>query len=848
MPEVNLCKNKHTSESRFLVLCMGAPRSGLNLMTQCLRFLGFKTAGTEPGGAHAIHENLRKGIGISCFAAGDLPEGWLNTMAAENAKQDIRRLLVRHLEFSDRLIVTDAFLARVYPLWHEILAETNIQPLVVQLFRHPLEAARSLSETADLSMPLAHMIWLAYSRDMVRYCRCGRPAQIFFDQLQVDPVGVCLKLFADHDPLMMKDDHSAIAKTRLWDYVKPAFKHHHAGMASEAEKQQFAPFIRVYDNLRLLQLNHGCVKDAWTRAVQHPAGHLADDAFLDVMFQLLGHYEANDDWQSARRRPIGKIPPTLRSCFATLHVPVKKDTYEEQAIPLFLDQWQKITVNIPRPDLLMDMPLRLAPLSTMGMAIISVLEFTPLYSGGDYFFRESEQFRSKPENERERVGRVFLNRGNRTGFSFAAENCAAVKGDAIRLLSKEGLALLILSEKAEVIFSGFGRLPNCRLRLEIWIRTTADLADYKDMLRLLAGMESWQAILGTNPKKTAPSHLIYLAGIFEKSGRLDESDAVFQKAFDTHPESESLRIAYAESAMNQKRWADAICRWQDVIVLMGEKTPEKIYRKLDTAYKNQKRFPLGNPEEETAKGDSGKAEMLSMIHQCLSPALYLEIGVQEGRSFFLANCRSIGVDPMPRVGKLLGDNAQLVKMTSDNFFDDPAGDMLKSPPDLVFIDGMHLFEYVLRDFMNVEKYSSPWTLVVIDDVFPAHPAQSERRRKTRTWTGDVWKLYVVLKKYRSDLFFLPINTTPTGMLLIAGLKKDNHILLNNYGAIVKQYAADASPPVAVLARHGVFSSQNRIIPEVLAILKNARASGTSASKIVSDLAVKVKQAAIEESK
>ena len=28
--------------------------------------------------------------------------------------------------------------------------------------------------------------------------------------------------------------------------------------------------------------------------------------------------------------------------------------------------------------------------------------------------------------------------------------------------------------------------------------------------------------------------------------------------------------------------------------------------------------------------------------------------------------------------------------------------------DLVFIDGMHLFEYALRDFMNVERYCA-WT-------------------------------------------------------------------------------------------------------------------------------------------
>ncbi|WP_337133804.1 class I SAM-dependent methyltransferase, partial [Staphylococcus aureus] len=94
---------------------------------------------------------------------------------------------------------------------------------------------------------------------------------------------------------------------------------------------------------------------------------------------------------------------------------------------------------------------------------------------------------------------------------------------------------------------------------------------------------------------------------------------------------------------------------------------------------------------------------------------------------------------------------KLVRSTSDEFFFKHANEFLKQPPDLAFIDGMHLFEYALRDFINIERHSSSNTLVVIDDIYPNHPAQAERDRRTRAWTGDVWKLHAILTDYRPDL-------------------------------------------------------------------------------------------------
>jgi Methyltransferase domain len=313
-----------------------------------------------------------------------------------------------------------------------------------------------------------------------------------------------------------------------------------------------------------------------------------------------------------------------------------------------------------------------------------------------------------------------------------------------------------------------------------------------------------------------------LALIFDAFGCATAADAILEKGITIHPENISLKIAYAELASKRSDWSTAVYRWQNVAALQGEETPVKIYRNLDEAYQKLGSFPKGTPEEESHAGDGDKYEMLTLIHNHLNPKMYLEIGVQAGVSLALAKCEAIGIDPMPHVSVELPKGARVLAMTSDDFFHYHADLLVENPPDMVFIDGMHLFEYTLRDFIKVERQATPGTLVVIDDIFPAHPAQAERQRKTRTWTGDVWKLFEILNQYRTDLLILPVNVSPTGFLLIAGLNPNNQILGDNYDAVVEEYSTKMNPPKSILEREWALSSKHEAIPNVLSTLKSAR--------------------------
>src|SRR5207249_2239032 len=94
------------------------------------------------------------------------------------------------------------------------------------------------------------------------------------------------------------------------------------------------------------------------------------------------------------------------------------------------------------------------------------------------------------------------------------------------------------------------------------------------------------------------------------------------------------------------------------------------------------------------------------------------------------------------------------RLTSDEFFArHDLGEILGRPVDFAFIDGWHLFEFALRDFMNLERFCTDRPLIALHDCLP-RPREIAAREKTPqgiAWAGDVWKLILCLADFRPDL-------------------------------------------------------------------------------------------------
>jgi predicted O-methyltransferase YrrM len=182
-------------------------------------------------------------------------------------------------------------------------------------------------------------------------------------------------------------------------------------------------------------------------------------------------------------------------------------------------------------------------------------------------------------------------------------------------------------------------------------------------------------------------------------------------------------------------------------------------------------------------------DFLSRVHALHQPANYLEIGVRFGHSLALAQCRAVGIDPAYLIEAELSGEVHLKRTTSDEYFTRPdCLDVTDGQPfDFAFIDGMHLFEFGLRDFINTEEHANPWSVVIFDDVLPRNVPEAARQRHTGAWTGDVFPIIEVLRRYRPELVTILVDTAPTGLMFVLGLDPSNTTLRDNYDEIVRDF-------------------------------------------------------------
>ncbi|HET9379862.1 MAG TPA: class I SAM-dependent methyltransferase [Streptomyces sp.] len=247
-------------------------------------------------------------------------------------------------------------------------------------------------------------------------------------------------------------------------------------------------------------------------------------------------------------------------------------------------------------------------------------------------------------------------------------------------------------------------------------------------------------------------------------------------------------------------------------------------------------------------------EFLRELHKVSANRNYLEIGVNDGRSLRLSRVPSIAVDPAFKVVSEIKCDVHLVKTTSDDFFArdnplqhlkggrhpwrnlrrgrSPLGHWRRTTLDLSFIDGMHLFEYALRDFINVERHSDWTSVVVFDDMLPRNVAEAARDRHTDAWTGDVYKMIEVLARHRPDLVAVPVDTEPTGQLVVFGADPTSTVLRDTYDEIVAEYVVPdpQKVPESLLERAGAVPPEALLQAGFWGRLARARAMGLQRSR------------------
>jgi tetratricopeptide (TPR) repeat protein len=186
-------------------------------------------------------------------------------------------------------------------------------------------------------------------------------------------------------------------------------------------------------------------------------------------------------------------------------------------------------------------------------------------------------------------------------------------------------------------------------------------------------------------------------------------------------------------------------------------------------------------------------DVIARILDHLKPRTYVEIGVFQGDSLRLAKppTLAIGIDPKPQLTVPLAANQKVLAETSDAFFaaHDLRAELGGLPVDMAFVDGMHNFEYALRDFANIERHCTRDSVILIHDCYPLDRESAGRAPRAVNWSGDIWRLIVLLKKYRPDLAISTIGTPPTGLGLVRNLDPNSRVLIQHHDRLCEEFLA-----------------------------------------------------------
>ena len=156
---------------------------------------------------------------------------------------------------------------------------------------------------------------------------------------------------------------------------------------------------------------------------------------------------------------------------------------------------------------------------------------------------------------------------------------------------------------------------------------------------------------------------------------------------------------------------------------------------------------------------------------------YLEVGTQDPTSNFnkIEIQHRVSIDPFPR-GEVTFVG------TSDEYFESISEDVKY---DIIFIDGLHHNDQVLKDIENSLNHLSNTGIIVCHDCLPTTEHMQERNDHGGVWLGDVWKAIAELRVERIDLDIKVIDTDLGCGLIKTGtnvphMTNENYLIYSYY--------------------------------------------------------------------
>jgi|GEM_PF-1225771 len=371
---------------------------------------------------------------------------------------------------------------------------------------------------------------------------------------------------------------------------------------------------------------------------------------------------------------------------------------------------------------------------------------------------------------------------------------------AIEHFKKSYPALWLMNSDIQISREAIGRIKNVMDREDIKILSPSFNSCWRQMKKAGSGLREVKFVEFTAP--------VIKTDLFDAIGLFDENitkgytvDADFcwtaaQKGFKTYVDDDSSFIhlehrtvkeigqiaTYSREATQemQKVLRDKYgASWRQL--LMGE--PVRQTRPLPPRRPAMNYTPashhsrvLNRPLRIVPGANLCCWDIINYLVGQFDPCRYLEIGSNNGACFKKIRASlKCSIDPC-------GTAEATCKMASDDAFNVmPPGERY----DVVFIDGLHHCEQVLRDVLNSSRHLSENGFIVLHDCRPPEESATYRRTERERsesgsgpWYGDVYKAQMWLVKNFGNV--VTINDERTGCGIIRGrinfeLPKDEEV-------------------------------------------------------------------------
>lgn len=141
-----------------------------------------------------------------------------------------------------------------------------------------------------------------------------------------------------------------------------------------------------------------------------------------------------------------------------------------------------------------------------------------------------------------------------------------------------------------------------------------------------------------------------------------------------------------------------------------------------------------------------RTDIINILIEKFGYKSYLEIGTQRPTGNFnhIKAEHKFCVEPYPAP-----PDAPFINFigTSDEYFESINDDIKY---DIIFIDGLHHYDQVLKDIENSFNHLNENGTIVVHDCLPTNEIMQYREDHGGEWTGDVWKAVAILRTETID--------------------------------------------------------------------------------------------------